>query len=91
MTRKEATRSLTTWRRLPPEDSPSPDAAKTGAFLPRSLDDALDALEQDHQFLLRNDVFPEALIRRWLDIKHGEIQAINTRPHPYEFSMYFDF
>ena len=74
----------------PPEDAPSPDAKDTAAFLPRSLDDALDALEKDHQFLLRNEVFPEALIRRWLEIKRQEIQAINRRPHPYEFTMYFD-
>jgi glutamine synthetase len=74
----------------PPEDAPSPDAKDTAAFLPRSLDDALDALEKDHQFLLRNEVFPEALIRRWLEIKRLEIQAINRRPHPYEFTMYFD-
>jgi len=59
-------------------------------FLPRSLDDALDALERDHDFLLRGGVFPEALIRHWLRIKRDEIQAINRRPHPYEFTMYFD-
>ena len=60
-------------------------------YLPRSLDDALDALEADHHFLLRDDVFPEALIRRWLEIKREEISRINKRPHPYEFTMYFDF
>ena len=51
----------------------------------------LDALETDHQFLVRDEVFPESLIRRWLEIKHDEINAINRRPHPFEFSMYFDF
>ena len=56
-----------------------------------SLADALDALEADHGFLLRGDVFPESLIRRWLEIKREEINAINRRPHPYEFTMYFDF
>jgi len=74
-----------------PEDAPSPDAQRGGEFLPRSLADALDALEDDNQFLLRNDVFPEALIRRWLEIKKGEIHAFYRRPHPYEFTMYFDF
>jgi glutamine synthetase len=76
---------------FPPEDAPPLDAKQQAAFLPRSLADALDALEADHQFLLRNGVFPEHLVRRWLEIKRGEIQAINTRPHPYEFTMYFDF
>ncbi len=76
---------------FPPEDAPSP-AAKGGAeFLPRSLAGALDALESDHQFLLREGVFDETLIRRWLEVKRQEILAINRRPHPYEFTMYFDF
>jgi glutamine synthetase len=73
-----------------PEDAPSDQARGETQFLPRSLDDALDALEMDHNFLLRDAVFPEVLIRRWLEIKREEIQAINRRPHPYEFSMYFD-
>jgi len=73
-----------------PEDAPS-TTARNEDFLPRSLDDALDALENDHAFLLRGDVFPEVMIRRWLEIKRQEIQAINGRPHPYEFTMYFDF
>ncbi len=73
-----------------PADAPSAEHSEA-TFLPRSLDDALDALEQDHQYLLRNDVFPEALIRRWLELKHDEINALNGRPHPYEYTMYFDF
>lgn len=59
-------------------------------FLPRYLDDALDALEADHAFLMHDDVFPESLIRRWLEVKRDEIGRINQRPHPYEFTMYFD-
>ena len=73
-----------------PEDASS-DTAHHKDFLPRSLDDSLDALENDHRFLLRGDVFPETLIGHWLEIKRAEIRAINTRPHPYEFTMYFDF
>ncbi|MFH1842676.1 MAG: glutamine synthetase beta-grasp domain-containing protein [bacterium] len=74
-----------------PEDAPSPDTAAQSDVLPRSLADALDALEADHQFLLRDGVFCEGLIRRWLEIKQDEIRSINRRPHPYEFTMYFDF
>ncbi len=73
-----------------PEDAPS-TTSRHEDFLPRSLDDSLDALEKDHAFLLRGEVFPEAMIRRWLEIKRSEIKAINGRPHPYEFTMYFDF
>ncbi|HOX25354.1 MAG TPA: type I glutamate--ammonia ligase [Candidatus Krumholzibacteria bacterium] len=73
-----------------PADAPSQESRKDVEFLPRSLDDALDALAGDHQFLLYGDVFPEALIRRWLEVKRDEIGKINQRPHPYEFTMYFD-
>ena len=73
-----------------PQDAPGEDAQNED-FLPRSLADALDALENDHQFLVRDEVFPESLIRRWLEIKRDEINAINQLPHPYEFTMYFDF
>ena len=73
-----------------PEDAPSAEAQHLD-FLPRSLDDALDALENDHQFVLRSDVFPEALIRHWLDLKREEINSLNGRPHPFEYTMYFDF
>jgi glutamine synthetase len=73
-----------------PEDAPS-STSQPADFLPRSLEDSLDAMENDHQFLLRGDVFPETLIRRWLEIKRDEINDINRRPHPYEFTMYFDF
>ncbi len=73
-----------------PADAPHQESRKEAEFLPRNLDDALDALEGDHQFLLRDDVFPEPMIRRWLEIKRDEIGRINQRPHPYEFTMYFD-
>jgi glutamine synthetase len=73
-----------------PQDAPGEDNQNED-FLPRSLADALDALDNDHQFLVRNEVFPESLIRRWLEIKRDEINAINRLPHPYEFTMYFDF
>ena len=73
-----------------PEDAPS-DTGRQEDFLPRSLDDSLDALERDHAFLMRGDVFPESLIRRWLELKRDEIAAINKRPHPFEYTMYFDF
>lgn len=75
-----------------PEDAGGARAADYEPdFLPRSLHDSLDALEKDHAFLLYNDVFPESLIKRWLEIKWDEIAAINQRPHPYEYTMYFDF
>ncbi|MAE62183.1 MAG: type I glutamate--ammonia ligase [Planctomycetaceae bacterium] len=58
---------------------------------PANLDEALDALAADHDFLLAGDVFNSDLIRFWIKYKR-EIEAaeLHSRPHPYEFCMYFD-
>jgi glutamine synthetase len=59
--------------------------------LPGSLDAALQALEIDHSFLLKGEVFTEALIRRWIDYKRDkEINPVRMRPHPMEFALYYD-
>ena len=59
--------------------------------LPNSLAAALHALEEDHAFLLRGDVFSEDVIRTWIDYKRAnEVDALRLRPHPYEFCMYYD-
>jgi glutamine synthetase len=51
----------------------------------------LDALEKDHQFLLRDGVFTEDLIQVWIDYKRAkEVDYIQLRPHPAEFALYFD-
>jgi len=61
------------------------------ASLPGSLDASLAALELDHSFLLKGDVFTEGLIRRWIDYKRErEINPVRMRPHPMEFSLYYD-
>lgn len=60
------------------------------SFLPRNLDEALDALELDNEFLKRGGVFTDQLIKQWMKIKHEEISAIGTMPHPFEFKMYFN-
>ncbi len=58
---------------------------------PGSLDEALDALESDHAFLLRGDVFTKDVIETWLAYKRkAEVDAIRLRPHPYEFHLYYD-
>ena len=59
--------------------------------LPGSLDESLAALEADHAFLLKGDVFTEGFIRRWIDYKRDhEINPVRMRPHPLEFSLYYD-
>jgi glutamine synthetase len=59
--------------------------------LPASLDEALDALERDHDFLLAGGVFSPELIRQWIDTKRAvEALEVRNRPHPYEMALYFD-
>ncbi|MGH8628341.1 MAG: type I glutamate--ammonia ligase, partial [Gammaproteobacteria bacterium] len=56
-----------------------------------SLDAALDALEQDHEFLLKGDVFTQDVIDTWIGYKREkEVDAIRLRPHPHEFALYYD-
>ena len=59
--------------------------------LPNSLDTALQALEEDHEFLLAGDIFSPEMIRQWIDFKREqEYYPVQNRPHPYEMSLYFD-
>ena len=65
--------------------------AKKIKSMPGSLDQALDALERDHDFLLEGDVFTPDVIETWIAYKRKrEVDAIRLRPHPHEFSLYFD-
>ncbi len=58
---------------------------------PGSLDEALDNLEKDHEFLLQGDVFTSDVISTWIWYKRtNEADAIRLRPHPYEFALYYD-
>ena len=59
--------------------------------VPTSLSDSLDALEEDHDYLLKGDVFTQDVIDTWIQYKReNEIDAVNLRPHPYEFYLYYD-
>ena len=69
----------------------SPEELKDIPHMPGSLEDALDALEKDHEFLLRGDVFTKDAIHEWLDYKRTkELDQIRQRPHPWEFMLYYD-
>ena len=69
---------------LPPEE------AKGIPQVPASLDGALDALEADHAFLTKGNVFTEDLIETWIAYKREkEILPMAQRPHPFEFELYF--
>ena len=59
--------------------------------VPASLEEALNALERDHEFLLKGDVVTRDVIDVWLEYKREkELNEISIRPHPYEFYLYFD-
>jgi glutamine synthetase len=59
--------------------------------MPGSLDEALDNLEADHDFLMKGDVFTKDAIEMWINYKRTkEVDALRLRPHPYEFFLYYD-
>ena len=69
-----------------PGDRRPPTAAIGGR-----VDESLDALEEDHEFLLRGDVFTSDVIETWLHYKRTEeLDEVRLRPHPYEFVLYYD-
>ncbi|MHB8652480.1 MAG: type I glutamate--ammonia ligase [Terriglobia bacterium] len=58
---------------------------------PGSLEEVLNALEDDHEFLLKGGVFTKDLIDTWIEYKRKkENDPVRLRPHPYEFALYFD-
>jgi glutamine synthetase len=70
---------------LPPEE------AKQIKQVPGSLGDVLDALEADHEFLLKGDVFTTDLIEAYISYKREiEVDPVRMRPHPHEFTLYYD-
>jgi glutamine synthetase len=71
-------------------DLSAEEAAKVPTT-PGSLREALDALEKDHDFLLKGDVFTEDVVTTWIEYKReAEAMALDLRPHPYEFALYYD-
>jgi glutamine synthetase len=68
-----------------------PERALLVEQTPGSLEDALQALEGDHEFLLKGDVFTRDLIETYIAFKREvELESIRLRPHPYEFFLYYD-
>lgn len=69
----------------------SPEEMKSVASMPASLEEALNCLEDDHNFLLKGDVFTEELLETYIAYKRRhEAEAVRLRPHPYEFELYYD-
>lgn len=57
--------------------------------IPTSLEEALEALKEDHQYLLEGGVFNEELIESWVTEKMKEVIAVRNRPHPFEMNLYY--
>lgn len=57
---------------------------------PKSLEEALQALETDHDYLVENGVFTKEQIAAWIALKRSEIREFYDKPHPYEFILYYD-
>ena len=71
-------------------DLPPEELAKVPS-VPGSLEEALDALENDCDFLFKGDVFTEDVVKTWIEYKReNEVDALRLRPHPYEFFLYYD-
>lgn len=69
----------------------SPEELAKVPSTPGSLELALEALENDHAFLTDTGVFTEDFIQNWIDYKlANEVKQMQLRPHPYEFSIYYD-
>jgi glutamine synthetase len=68
-----------------------PDRAALVGQTPGTLEEVLDALEADHAFLLKGDVFTPDLIETYVAYKREvEVEGLRLRPHPYEFFLYYD-
>ena len=71
-------------------DMPEKELKKI-ATVPASLDEALDCLEKDNEYLKKGGVFTDDVIETWIDYKRiNEVDAIRLRPHPWEFHLYYD-
>ncbi len=70
---------------LPPEELANVPST------PSSLENALKALAEDHDYLLKGNVFTYDVIETWINYKfEREVQQLSLRPHPYEFQLYYD-
>ena len=71
-------------------DLPPEELAKVPTT-PGSLREALQALSEDHDYLLKGDVFTPDVVETWISYKmENEVTAVDLRPHPWEFALYYD-
>ena len=61
-----------------------------GEPAPLQLADALEALAEDHDYLVVDGALTEDLLDAWIRAKRREVEEVSARPHPHEFSLYYD-
>ncbi|HSG32055.1 MAG TPA: type I glutamate--ammonia ligase [Thermodesulfobacteriota bacterium] len=60
-------------------------------YVPGSLEEALNSLKEDHEFLTKGDTFTDDVVETWIDYKmENEVNPVKLRPVPHEFMLYFD-
>ncbi len=74
---------------LPAEVNDTSKLQSRSQVIPATLNEALNALRSDYRYLTEPGVFSEAVIRKWLDLKMVEVEAIARHPHPWEFNIYY--
>ena len=68
---------------LPPEEAAEVPSVAS------SLEEAIDALKKDHDFLLKGDVFSEDWVEAYVTLKETEARRVSMAPHPMEFELYY--
>ena len=69
----------------------SPEELKDIPSAPGTLEEALKCLKDDHEFLLKGDVFTPDVIEKWIEYKtEAEVNPVRMRPVPLEFELYYD-
>lgn len=85
----DAGQELVLLTRSPEKTKPLADRGAT-VSVPRNLEEALEALRADHDYLLEGGVFHEELIDSWIEEKTKEVLAVRNRPHPFEMNLYYN-
>ena len=70
-------------------DWPEADQDKL-VSIPTRLEEALEALQEDHEYLMAGGVFNRELIDSWVEEKMKEVVAVRNRPHPFEMNLYYN-
>lgn len=65
------------------------EEAKAIPTVAKSLEQALDALNADREFLTRGGVFSDDMLDAYIDLKRADIERLNMTTHPIEFDMYY--